>query len=181
MGLVLALSVPQTGGPAWAGANGLPAEGTSLSTAAAGISVDEMPPVMREAYIRGIQEELGKHGYEPGPIDGILGPRTAHAIRAYQRDAGLVVDGAATKELLEHLKFALPKVYRAAPAAPSDRDLVLAVQAELGRRGYYMGPLDGIPGRETLAAVRSFQADAGLPVTGKLDRGLLDDLRPGTR
>ena len=66
-----------------------------------------------------IQEELAAHGYAPGPPDGLPGPRTTRAIRAYQRDAGLPVDGVATKELLDHLKFVLPKVYaRHAPPAP---------------------------------------------------------------
>ena len=69
------------------------------------IPVDAMPPVNRAAYIAGIREELAAHGYDPGPLDA--------AIRAYQHDAGLPVDGVATKELLDHLKFVLPKVYAA--------------------------------------------------------------------
>ena len=44
-------------------------------------SVDEMTPEMRKAYIRGIQEELAAHRYDPGPTDGLLGPMTHRAIR----------------------------------------------------------------------------------------------------
>ena len=78
---------------------------------ATGTRVDEMPPQMRQAYILGIQEELLKHGYHVGPIDGVVGKKTKGAIRQYQRDAEIQVDGVATKELLDHLKFAIPKVY----------------------------------------------------------------------
>ena len=73
------------------------------------IPVDAMPPVTRAAYLAGISEELAAHGYDRGPLDA--------AIRAYQHDAGLPVDGVASKGLLDHLKFVLPKVYAArAPA-----------------------------------------------------------------
>ncbi len=58
-----------------------------------GTRVGDMTPQMRTAYIRGLQEELATHDYHPGPADGIMGPMTRGAIRHYQRDAGLEVDG----------------------------------------------------------------------------------------
>jgi peptidoglycan hydrolase-like protein with peptidoglycan-binding domain len=39
------------------------------------------------------QEELRKLGYDPGPIDGRLGPRTQQALRNYQRDYNLPITG----------------------------------------------------------------------------------------
>lgn len=45
--------------------------------------------------IREIQQWLKDHGYDPGPIDGIDGPRTKAAVRAYQQANGLAVDGVA--------------------------------------------------------------------------------------
>lgn len=50
-----------------------------------------------------VQAGLTELGYNPGPIDGISGTRTSNAIRAYQRDNGLLVDGRATRELAEHI------------------------------------------------------------------------------
>lgn len=44
-------------------------------------------------YIRLIQQTLANMGYNPGPIDGIWGNQTKQAIRAFQRDQGLSVDG----------------------------------------------------------------------------------------
>lgn len=140
-------------------------------------TVDQMPPEMGLAYIRGIQEELAAHGYKPGPVDGVVGGRTRGAIRAYQKDAGLPVTGAASRELLDHLKFAAPKVFaRPAPAGPS-RELVTEIQRGLYMRGYYQAAIDGLSGPATRDAVRRFQADAGLPVTGAVDQRLASELK----
>lgn len=43
---------------------------------------------------------------------------------------------------------------------------VAAVQQQLAAEGYYNGPVDGINGPMTRAAVRAYQADRGLAVTG---------------
>ena len=138
--------------------------------------VDAMAPQQRLAYIRGIQEALATHGYAPGPADGVIGPRTVRAIEAYQGDAGLAVTGRATKELLDHLKFARPEVTRGGGRPALDLLLVEDVQAELARRGYYSGDIDGLAGSRTRAAIVAFQQDAGQSVTGLVDQGLLDAL-----
>ncbi|MEM9739079.1 MAG: peptidoglycan-binding domain-containing protein [Pseudomonadota bacterium] len=52
--------------------------------------------------IRRIQAELGIKGFNPGPIDGIFGPRTERAMRTFQRDEGLM-EGLLTVETLSRL------------------------------------------------------------------------------
>lgn len=89
-----------------------------------GSSVQAMPPEMGSAYARAIQRELNDRGYDVGPADGTIGPRTTRAIRAYQRDAGLPVDGRATDTLLDHLYFAQPKVQRRQPAIPAEPSVI---------------------------------------------------------
>jgi len=39
------------------------------------------------------QANLTQLGYAPGPVDGVYGSQTGEAIREYQRDHGLPVDG----------------------------------------------------------------------------------------
>lgn len=52
------------------------------------------PPEQRALVTtREIQAALIELGYDPGPVDGIWGPRTRAAVKAFQRDAGLVADG----------------------------------------------------------------------------------------
>lgn len=43
--------------------------------------------------VRFLQQELKDLGYNPGTIDGIFGPRTERAVKNFQADQGLVVDG----------------------------------------------------------------------------------------
>jgi len=53
------------------------------------------------------------------------------------------------------------------------------VQSELRKRGYYQGPIDGVIGAGSRRAIRSFQTDQRLPITGSIDRKLLSALRVG--
>ncbi len=56
---------------------------------------------------------------------------------------------------------------------PLSRDDVLALQTALNRLGFDAGVPDGIAGSKTRAAVRAFQADAGLPQDGYADSALV--------
>ncbi len=60
-------------------------------------------PGMPRNTFRDIQESLAALGYDPGPADGIPGPRTGAAIRAFQRDHGLAETGEASADLAERL------------------------------------------------------------------------------
>jgi hypothetical protein len=51
-----------------------------------------------------IQVALARAGLYHGPADGLSGPKTRAAIRAYQRQNGLLVDGRASAALLAHLR-----------------------------------------------------------------------------
>lgn len=53
---------------------------------------------------------------------------------------------------------------------------IMTVQSRLAMRGYYNGNIDGLYGPMTVSAVREFQRDEGLPVTGRLTVGTLDEL-----
>jgi len=56
-----------------------------------------------------VQRLLTELGYAPGPQDGLMGPKTAAAIQAFQRDRALTVDGRATPRLLAALKRRLAR------------------------------------------------------------------------
>lgn len=50
-----------------------------------------------------IQRALDKVGFDPGTIDGILGPNTRDAIRQYQRDIGALATGSLTERQIDGL------------------------------------------------------------------------------
>lgn len=50
-----------------------------------------------------IQRSLNELGYDAGLADGLMGVRTRTAIRDYQSDHGLYIDGQPTESLREHL------------------------------------------------------------------------------
>lgn len=56
------------------------------------------------------------------------------------------------------------------------RSLEADVQIALSRRGYYHGPIDGDIGPGTRAAIRAYQYEHDLPVSGHIDRYLLRSL-----
>jgi lysozyme family protein len=53
------------------------------------------------------------------------------------------------------------------------------VQTDLTRRGYYAGQVDGVIGPETRNAIREFQRDNGLQVTGDINSQLVQALKLG--
>jgi Putative peptidoglycan binding domain len=50
-----------------------------------------------------VQRRLASAGYYRGPIDGILGPQTRRAIRAYERDHNLQAYGTIDRQVLRTL------------------------------------------------------------------------------
>lgn len=60
--------------------------------------------------------------------------------------------------------------------APSGSHLVAHVQEKLRSYGYYRGSVDGVAGSGTRSAIRSYQVDRGIQVTGRVDQELLSDL-----
>src|SRR5262245_6737879 len=111
--------------------------------------------------IAGAQQRLKDRGYYAGPIDGVMGPRTAAALRAYQRDHGLRATGQVDSQTASALVSETTVV---TPAVD-----VRTAQRQLKERGYYTGPVDGVIGPATENALRAYQRDRGLKVTGRLD------------
>ena len=54
------------------------------------------------------------------------------------------------------------------PAVPPSA-AVKTLQQQLGQLNYYEGPVDGIMGPQTIAAVKDLQRQAGLPQTGTMN------------
>jgi len=62
------------------------------------------------------------------------------------------------------------------PSYGSSESVAMSVQDQLARMGYSPGPVDGVIGPQTRDAIADFQSDRHLPVTGEIDRPLLQAL-----
>jgi peptidoglycan hydrolase-like protein with peptidoglycan-binding domain/tetratricopeptide (TPR) repeat protein len=71
--------------------------------------------------VRGLQRELRRYGFDPGPIDGRYGPLTEGAVRHFQAAHGLRVDGIAGRQTLGELERTAGRRGHATPPAPGPR------------------------------------------------------------
>jgi hypothetical protein len=100
-GLTGALTKPSQvnmGDPAWkqsSTAQAAPTTQAAPQTSAA-------QPNLNQA-VSNLQSQLAARGYDPGPIDGVMGERTRAAIRAYQRDRQMPIDGQVSQALVASL------------------------------------------------------------------------------
>lgn len=58
-------------------------------------------PMLRGDDVADLQRRLGGLGFDAGRVDGIFGPDTDRAVREFQRNAGLTVDGLAGPTTLD--------------------------------------------------------------------------------
>ena len=68
--------------------------------------------------VRTVQEALTVLGYDAGAADGMIGPRTRAAIRAFQADTELAVEGRVSQRLLARLEQSMART--SPPRAPDE-------------------------------------------------------------
>jgi peptidoglycan DL-endopeptidase LytE len=140
-----------------------------------------------QATVRSAQQQLKDSGYYTGTVDGIDGPATRAAIRKYQSANSLTVNGQLDSETCDKLGIQTGATSGSenrmnTPSSTSNMNApssvtVLAAQRMLKQKGFYKGPIDGnIDSSETQAAIREFQKNSNLNVTGQLDQGTLSSL-----
>ncbi|HEY7251320.1 MAG TPA: peptidoglycan-binding domain-containing protein [Methylomirabilota bacterium] len=61
------------------------------------------PPQPARRYVREAQRVLRDLGHEPGPVDGVVGPRTREALAKYQRSEKIAVTGRLDPETMVRL------------------------------------------------------------------------------
>jgi len=184
----------------------LPADGVASAPLLASLRVGTDASAsagLSRAQIAQLQGELSQRGYDPGPQDGIVGPKVRTAIRTYQTDAGLPATGEATASLLAHIQNATVDATTGGPnnnggnrpgdnrnpqwgnggsgnswnnSGPQSDQAIAQLKGELQRRMYYVGDVDGNVDDQTRAAIRAYQHDAGLPVTGQPSAALMQQL-----
>jgi N-acetylmuramoyl-L-alanine amidase len=123
-----------------------------------------------------IRDRLGRLGLLAPPEPG-LDPSTAafddavdRAVRAFQQQRGLTVDGVVgvqTFRRLEEARWSLgDRVLSYSPSHLVGGDDVLALQQRLSGLGFDLGRVDGVFGVRTDSALREFQRSVGVDADG---------------
>ncbi len=143
--------------------------------------------------IAALQAELAKLGYYAGAANGQIDADTKAAVDRYRAQNDLdpsvsyedVLDHARfAAQIVEAANYAPAKTQAAAPAtqgtsegAAVDHDQIVFVQKGLSELGYAPGPADGHLGDITKRAIRDFQAERHLPITGDITPELIAELK----
>jgi hypothetical protein len=133
------------------------------------------------AHTAALQVAMRAVGLYPHAIDGISGPWTQGAVRTFQSQHGLPVDGIAGPRTRRALgKRGKPSLGKRPMHAGQRGWDVAALQFLLHERGFEPGGFDGGFGPNTQSAVRRFQAAAHIAVDGVAGQGTLGALRGKT-
>jgi peptidoglycan hydrolase-like protein with peptidoglycan-binding domain len=125
-----------------------------------------------------LQVALQAAGLYHGHIDGISGPGTRAGVRAFQARHGLAVDGVVGRRTLRALgRRGRPRLGSRTMHIGQRGWDVAALQFLLGAHGFPSGAVDGGLGPRTAAALRRFQAWAGLAADGVAGAATLAVLR----
>jgi peptidoglycan hydrolase-like protein with peptidoglycan-binding domain len=131
-----------------------------------------------QSPVAALQVGLSARGLYAGTIDGVAGPSTTAAVRAFQRRAHLPVDGvvgprtrAALGRYGRHTLGSRPLALRAFGWDVAELQFLLAWH------GFPSGPFDGRLGRRAVGALRRFQRFTGLRPDGVAGAGTFSALR----
>ncbi len=75
---------------------------TSATTSS---SYKKVSKYYQSSTVKKVQKKLNKLGYKCGTADGIYGTKTKNAIKDFQRDEGMTVNGEIKKALIKKLKI----------------------------------------------------------------------------
>ena len=113
-----------------------------------------------------LQQALKNLGYYTGAVDGNYGSGTVEAVKSFQRQNGLRIDGKAG-EATQRALYGTSSTASYNTLRPGDEgSAVTNLQYALYELGYYDGRVDGIYSTLTSEAVRAFQQNNSLKVDG---------------
>ena len=116
--------------------------------------VSSIKKPLRKQEIRQIQARLKAAGFDPGPIDGILGPKTRSVLSRVQAGCTIVNDLMATSTTDDLVVRAADRPPESTACGNTLRKAEIELlQTRLKAAGYDPGPVDGIFGARTRFAL----------------------------
>ncbi|MGH9024413.1 MAG: peptidoglycan-binding protein, partial [Acidimicrobiia bacterium] len=127
-------------------------------------------PMLRGDDVGELQQRLNALGFDAGRVDAILGPHSERAVREFQRNTGLAVDGVCGPETLRALgrvgAFAAGSV-----AVLREREALRQPGRELTGRSIYLAvdPGFGVLAQELASGLTGAGAEVFVDVSDSLD------------
>jgi len=125
-------------------------------------------PVLRKGStdpaVRDLQAALKALGQDPGPIDGTFGAQTETAVKKFQQQRGIPVDGIVGRVSwinIDEADQSEPVLRIGSNGLPVRR-----LQSRMSAVGFDTGGVDGRFGAKTEQAVKQLQQQASLSVDG---------------
>lgn len=130
-----------------------------------------------DPVVEKVQAALKGLNLYAGEVDGLKGPGTEKAVRAYQQKLGLEPTGAIDQQLLEQLNETTGAIAPPAAATNGGDALVREIQQGLRAFGNADINVDGVAGARTRTAIKEFQALFGLAEDGEPTAAVRDKMR----
>ena len=131
----------------------------------------------RRELIKAFQTFLNAEGFNAGFVDGVIGPRSCNALRAFQRANGLKPTGIIDQQTASVMERKANTVAVSNNVDPQ----VVSAQTYLNMLGYFDSTPTGLIDAKTTKAVKAFQRDAELPEDGKINKQLVVVLKAVTK
>lgn len=122
--------------------------------------------------VSNLQTDLKQLGYYYASITGNFGEKTEAAVKSFQEDHGLSVDGVAGRKTLAAIADEIEDAGGSTSSSSgglkvgSTGEKVTALQQDLTALGYYYGDITGHYGNLTKIAVKKFQKAKGITADG---------------
>lgn len=139
-------------------------------------TTDEPTPAQAADMTRAVQRELRLRGYETGGSDGAETLMTRAAIMAFEHDHNMPLTGRPSQALLKSILLGESQVGSQSGSkggSPEAKQVIRFVQETLAGLGYRPGATDGVFTTETKIAIRKFERDQALPVSGRVSGPLI--------
>ncbi len=135
--------------------------GSGDKSGTASTATGETTTTATDPAVEDLQRMMTRLGYYSGPIDGVYGAATSAGVSEMQKALGVDADGVFGPSTEAALKG-------------KAKDVVVQIQTELAKYGYYAGPVDGDYGPGTSAAVEKLQTDLGVTADGRVGTETVD-------
>lgn len=134
--------------------------------------------------VKQLQEDLKELGYFTVNPTGYYGDITVNAVKKFQADRGLTVDGVAGANTMSAINSSLAEAYKSVSLLKEGmrNSSVKRLQQDLKKLGYFNSEATGYYGSITVSSVKALQKDYGLLVdgiAGKSTLGMVTKLLAG--